>query len=189
MRNLRKNRQALTAVITTLILLVAAIVLSVSLTYYATNVSSSRGQEEALTISKAHVWVNSTGSVGALMVRNTGSKDVVLDNIEVRGTSVPFADVYLWRATVIVTDDLEVTNAVMNTTASSVNITVQGASRLFDQANSQIPLPSGETVVLYLDSPQISIIDIGQTTTISVHTTGATYNSAVNVKSATQITS
>ena len=57
MIRLLKNRYALATVITTLIILVVAILLAGVVTYFAINVVSTRVQQESLSISQAHIWV------------------------------------------------------------------------------------------------------------------------------------
>ena len=84
---------ALSTVITTLIILVVSVLLAGVVTYFAINVVSTRVQQESLQINYAHIWVDSSGNaVGALMITNTGGRDVVINQIEVRGQPVFPAD-------------------------------------------------------------------------------------------------
>src|SRR5208283_1287519 len=86
LRNILKNRLALSTVITTLIILVVAVLLAGVVTYFAINVVSTRVQQESVTINYAHIWVDAQGNaVGALMITNTGGRDIVINQIEVRG--------------------------------------------------------------------------------------------------------
>ena len=89
LRNILKNRLALSTVITTLIILVVAVLLAGVVTYFAINVVSTRVQQESLSISQAHIWVDSSGNAeGAIMITNTGGRDVVINQIQVRGQPV-----------------------------------------------------------------------------------------------------
>ncbi|UCD46101.1 MAG: hypothetical protein JSV27_00695, partial [Candidatus Bathyarchaeota archaeon] len=54
---MRKNK-ALSEVVSTLILLVVAVLLAAVATYYATNITMVRTENEQLMFSKVHVWVN-----------------------------------------------------------------------------------------------------------------------------------
>ena len=96
-----KNRLALSTVITTLIILVVAVLLAGVVTYFAINVVSTRVQQESLTVNYAHIWCDASGNaVGALMITNTGGRDVVINQIEVRGQPVfPTDKVYTASAT------------------------------------------------------------------------------------------
>lgn len=58
MRNILKNRTALSTVVTTLIILVVSVLLAGVVTYFAINVTSTRVQEESLQLTKQHVWHN-----------------------------------------------------------------------------------------------------------------------------------
>ena len=89
MRNILKNRLALSTVVTTLIILVVSVLLAGVVTYFAINVTSTRVQEESLILTKQHVWVSLDGTaVAAIMVTNTGGRDVVLSKITSRGQAV-----------------------------------------------------------------------------------------------------
>ncbi len=94
MRNILKNRLALSTVVTTLIILVVSVLLAGVVTYFAINVTSTRVQEESLHLTKQHVWYNAADggvSVAAIMIINTGGRDVVIDKLAVRGQEVAWA--------------------------------------------------------------------------------------------------
>ena len=80
MKNLLKNRLALSTVVTTLIILVVSVLLAGVVTYFAINVTSTRVQEESLALTKQHVWYQSGSSgesLAAIMIINTGGRDIV----------------------------------------------------------------------------------------------------------------
>ena len=108
---LLKNRYALATVITTLIILVVAILLAGVLTYFAINVVSTSVQQESLSVTNAHIWVDSTGQAeGAIMVSNLGGRDVVINQIEVRGIPCPWTNVfYLYAVNTGTTPDAGLT--------------------------------------------------------------------------------
>ena len=62
MKNILNNRLALSTVVTTLIILVVSVLLAGVVTYFAINVTSTRVQEEALTLSNQHIWVADGGA-------------------------------------------------------------------------------------------------------------------------------
>ena len=89
MKNLLKNRLALSTVVTTLIILVVSVLLAGVVTYFAINVTSTRVQEESLHLTKQHVYyalANGTDyrSQAAIMIINTGGRDVVIDKVTVQ---------------------------------------------------------------------------------------------------------
>jgi hypothetical protein len=68
------------------------VLLASVVTYFAINVVSTRVQEESLSLSDAHIWLNPLAAAGAadysqasLKVINTGGRDVVITKIAVRG--------------------------------------------------------------------------------------------------------
>lgn len=184
--NLLKNREGLSVVVTTLIILVVSVLLATVVTFYAINVTTTRVQEEALHLTKQHVWYNTTGSwaQAAIVIINTGGKDVVLDKVSVRGQECVWGSVYYWRTdNVTISDDLEVTST--NITGTSFDITVEEATRNFTQAASDLTLKSGWTIVVYIMNPDsIALNDVGLTVGITIFTSNAQYYKETNVEAA-----
>jgi len=184
--SLLRNKKGLSVVVTTLIILVVSVLLATIVTLYAINVTTTRVQEEALHLSKQHVWYNTTGSwaQAAIVIVNTGGKDVVLDKISVRGQESPWADVYYWRTNnVTVSDDLEVTPT--NITGLTFSINVEDQMRPFRQADDDLTLKSGWTIVVYIMNPDsVALNDVGIPVGITVFTSNAQYYKEANIEAA-----
>jgi hypothetical protein len=103
MKNILKNRGALSTVVTTLIILVVSVLLAGVVTYFAINVVSTRVQEESLNLQYQHVWFSATDQMAeaAVMITNTGGRDVVLQTVAVRGQTVPTTDLFWFPVTTI----------------------------------------------------------------------------------------
>lgn len=81
-----RNRKGLSQVVTTLILLVVAVLLVGVVSYYATNVIMVRTAQEQVRIAKHHIWVSEDDKAyAAFVIQNLGSRDILLDKITVRG--------------------------------------------------------------------------------------------------------
>ena len=180
LRNLLKNRWALSTVVTTLIILVVSVLLAGVVTYFAINVTSTRVQEESLHLTKQHVWYVDGTAQAAIMIINTGGRDVVLDKVTVRGQECTWANVFYNTTTASISDDL-----AFNTTLTSPgNITIGSTRYLFTAATVDLTLESGKTMVLYISSPDsITINDIGLTVATTVFTSQAMYYKETNVES------
>jgi uncharacterized protein YneR len=180
-----QNKKALSTVVTTLIILVVSVLLATVVTFYAINVTTTRVQEESLFLTKAHIWYNTTGdwAEGAIVIVNTGGKDVVIDKISVRGQECTWANVYYYRNnTMTVSDDLTVTS---NEPTAEFDQNVQNVSRHFVAADGDLTLKSGWTVVLYIDKPDsIALNDVGIPVGITVFTSNAQYYKEDNVEAA-----
>jgi hypothetical protein len=178
-----KNRLALSTVITTLIILVVSILLASVVTYFATNVVSTRVQEESLYVSKQHVWVNSQGTAeAAVMVTNNGGRDVVINKVSVRGQTSAWTNVFYAVATAA--DDLTVDLLYLPTPVIATNDL--GLTDTAHAATTNLVLPSGSTMVIYANSPDsIGLNDIGLTVSIALHTSQAVYYSEVNIQATT----
>jgi len=95
-----KNRKAISAVLTTLIILVASVVLGTGVVLYGTSLFQTGAQSSGVTAQGSHVWVNATSGTsqtyvwGAAEIRNSGEKILSVDQINVRGSQIPFANWY-----------------------------------------------------------------------------------------------
>ena len=180
------NKKALSTVVTTLIILTVSVLLATVVTFYAINVTTTRVQEENLFLTKQHVWYNTSGAwaEAAIVIVNTGGKDVVIDKLTVRGQEVNWTTAYFWRTnTVTVSNDLQVTPLEPN--GVSYNITVQGASREFDRATDDITLKSGYTMVMYVVNPgSVALNDVGTPVGIAIFSANAQYYKESNVQAA-----
>ena len=95
--NLSKNR-ALSTVLTTVIILVASVVLGSGVVLYGASLFQGGTQQESISVSNLKVWVHATDTTGiawgAAGVRNTGDKVLAVDKIKIRGTDIPFTQWY-----------------------------------------------------------------------------------------------
>lgn len=97
-----KNRKAISAVLTTLIILVASVVLGTGVVLYGTSLFQTGAQSSGIATQGVHVWLNSTSATtdgktwtwGAAEIRNSGDKILSVDQINVRGNQIPFANWY-----------------------------------------------------------------------------------------------
>jgi heme/copper-type cytochrome/quinol oxidase subunit 2 len=174
MKNILRNRFALSTVVTTLIILVVSVLLAGVVTYFAINVTSTRVQEESLSIANQHIWVSGTSgvAVGAITVTNTGGRDVVISKITVRGQASAWANVYVNSTGALTANDIDYTTA--NTHAAP-----------FAVATRDLVLPAGSTMGIVITSPDsITLNDIGISVAFTVFTSQAMYYKETNIQAA-----
>jgi hypothetical protein len=185
MKNILKNRKALSTVVTTLIILVVSVLLAGVVSYFAINVTSTRVQEESLHLASQHIWVDSTGvAQGGIMITNTGGRDVVINKLAVRGQTSAWEDVFYLMAA---TGDSRLTGDLLNLPAGNLTAggEVTGFAATLEAASMNIVLPSGNTIVIYVADPDsITINDIGITVAFTVFTSQAMYYKETNVNAA-----
>jgi hypothetical protein len=188
---LLKNEKGLSVVVTTLIILVVSVLLATVVTFYAINVTTTRVQEESLHLTKQHIWYNTTEewAEAALVILNTGGRDVVIDKIQVRGQECPWSSVYYWRTnTVTISADLNVTQDKipnMDETRWRTIFTYLPSGETFQQATTDLTLKSGWTVVIYIMNPDsIALNDVGLPVGITVFTSNAQYYVETNIAAA-----
>ena len=171
MRKILKNRLALSTVITTLIILVVSVLLAGVVTYFAINVVSTRVQQESVEINYAHIWCDASGNaVGGLMITNTGGRDVVINQIQVRGQPV-------WPA-----DTVYTSAATVGTDLTSKSATVLGAAP-YVASTGPIVLKSGTSIDVWIVAPgSVSAADIGTSIGFTVFSAQASYYHETNVQ-------
>ena len=183
MKNIMKNQLALSTVVTTLIILVVSVLLAGVVTYFAINVTSTRVQEESLHLTKQHIWYDTTnGGQAAIMVINTGGRDVVLDKITVRGQECAWANVFYNITTDAISDDLPADAAIGTDLALDID---EDSTDDYDMvvATTDITLKSGYTAIIYVDDPDsISMNDIGLTVSLTLFTSQAMHYKETNVE-------
>ncbi len=90
--------RALSTVLTTIIILVASVVLATGVVLYGTSLFQTSTQQEAISVSGVKIWTNSDQDAGytwgAFSVRNSGDKILSVDKISIRGENIPFTQWY-----------------------------------------------------------------------------------------------
>ena len=184
MKNILRNRLALSTVVTTLIILVVSVLLAGVVTYFAINVVSTRVEEESLIAQKQHVWVDEGNvAAAALMITNTGGRDVVLSKISCRGQDSDLAT-EVFYAVAESGDDLTVDlNYTAGVTIAAADVVGNFTNGLAAPTGTSIVLTSGSTIAVYINSPDsISVNDIGLTVALTVFTSQAMYYKETNVE-------
>jgi hypothetical protein len=181
MRDFRRNRLALSTVVTTLIILVVSVLLAGVVSYFAINVTSTRVQEEAVHLTKQHVWHDgNTTSQAAFLMINTGGRDLVIDKISVRGQESDWANVFYNVTDSSIASDLVYSSSMAD--AYELDLGSDG-NFTFAAAASDITVRSGYSIIVYISSPDsISVNDIGLTVGMTVHTSQAMYYKETNVE-------
>ena len=99
MRAKHYKRRGLSTVLTTMIILVASVVLATGVAVFGTSLFQTGAQQQSIAVQGTIIWVNGTEdnglAWGATGVRNNGDKLVSVDKIIVRGTTVPFTNWYV----------------------------------------------------------------------------------------------
>jgi len=94
----RHMNRALSTVLTTIIILVASVVLATGVVLYGTSLFQTSTQQEAISVSGVKIWTNANEDAGytwgAFSVRNTGDKILSVNKISVRGEDIPFTQWY-----------------------------------------------------------------------------------------------
>ena len=186
MRNTLKNSNALSTVVTTLIILVVSVLLAGVVTYFATNVTSVGMQQESLQIEKVHVWLTpgSNRPEAAFLIINQGGVDVALNKITIRGQTVAYDRVSYAITDKSVSADLYYI-PFLDSGGSTITIDESsGDSIALVQATNGLILPSGKSMLVYINNPSgVTVGDIGLTVSVAVFTSKTLYYKETNVQS------
>ena len=155
-----KNRKALSAVLTTLIILVASVVLGTGVVLFGTSLFQTNSQSSGLAVQGVHVWINAksptTYAWGAADIRNSGDKILSVDQIQVRGQQIPFSNWYFDNNSTRVTTGNFQSQLIYSTT------------------NALTPSPAGMMASYYSTNPGSPAIPQGSLPTACA-STGATF--------------
>jgi flagellin-like protein len=179
-----RRERGLSNILTTLILLIIAVLLAFVVTYYSTNAVMIRSETEQLHFRNEHIWVNSTGAVAAFKLLALGGRDVLIDEIRVRGVEQSWTDVYYYRVplSTSITGDMNVTSYAR---FSGASVAIDG--RVYYQATEDIPLCSGSELLVYIKDPDnVKVGNEGKKATISIVTNNAKYTTELHVDTATR---
>jgi hypothetical protein len=170
-----KQRKGIGTVITTLIILIASVVLGAAVIFFGGSIFEANAENDGIKTSNGHIWVatNGTSSVASLVVQNTGDTVVSLSSITVRGMAVPTSSIYFN------TVDATATNIQRELTSdfslTSVDVTGSAPEETFTHAVNQISLSQGQAVIIYIADPgQVTALDMNQEFTVNVQAGGAT---------------
>ena len=208
---LSKNR-ALSTVLTTVIILVASVVLGSGVVLYGASLFQGGTQQEAISVSGVKVWVLSVDPTdigiawGAAGVRNTGDKVLAVDKIQIRGTDVPFTQWYT-DTTVTASVFQQALNhtgwqtlgqpiLVDNCAAASTYVAIDPDSGgtiteciSADAGTGPVSLSPGDSAVIYfkLNNGTLTSLDSGANTSVNIFAgkTGAPQSVTVQGKSNT----
>ena len=165
-----RKRKGIGTVITTLIILIASVVLGAGVIFFGGSLFQTNTNNESIQISNAHIWVsplNGTTSVAAFVVQNTGGKVVSVHSLTVRGMSVPVDSWYYNTAEATATNVLRDLRSDFNLNA--VDVTGDGTEESFTHATGPVTISQGKAVIIYVANPgSITPMDSGLAFNINV---------------------
>lgn len=165
------KRRGLGDVITTLIILIASVVLAAGVIFFGGSLFQTNTENEAIQVSNTHIWVspNGTSSVAGFVVQNTGGKAVSVEKITIRGISVPTGSWWYNNTQTIATAANTQKEIVYDGTLATIEVTGAGPAEVFTPAIGTISLVQGQAMFIYLANPAgIKAIDSGLAFTMNV---------------------
>ena len=165
-----QKRRGIGNVITTLIILIASVILGAGVIFFGGSMFQTNTQAESMKVTNVHTWVNNTDSVSvtAFAIQNVGSKPITVNSISMRGLPVPTAQWYSCAPTDVATcahpNNIN-TELTVDYTPASVTL-AQGAVAM---TAGNIGLAQGQATIVYvLEAGAINAIDSGNTYALQI---------------------
>jgi hypothetical protein len=188
LRRFLRNTHALGAPVGNLIILVAAVVLSTTVVLFAINVTGSQVQKEKMYIPSSHVWyANSSVSITAIAICNTGATDIVLSKIDVKGLQCQWNGttnyVVYTKINGTLPSDLPLVTSINR--AGNTTVDLGGQAFEFQTATEGLTIQSGWTLAFYIVIPnRVMIYDLSTPLRMVISTTQGVYCTETVVQTA-----
>lgn len=194
-----QKRRGIGNVITTLIILIASVVLGAGVIFFGGSMFQTNTQSESMKVSNVHSWVFSgdhdndpvtldeDAAATAFVVQNTGSKAVTISSVGLRGVSVPTV---LWYYAI--TDDVTALQTELTPYYDKDLLPLvpgNPGAPLGGWSTETISLSQGQAAIVYLikdvatgSSPgSMTLIDAGNTYSLQIQAGQATAVQQVQV--------
>ncbi len=181
MKSLFRNKRGLGAPVGNLIILMAAVILSTTVVLFATNVTSSQVQKEKLYIATSHVWyVNSTISIAAVGICDTGPTDIVVSQLNVKGLQCEWNGetnyVLYSKINGTLPGDLPLVTLETIARAANASIPIGSESYVFTLASEGLTIKSGQSLAFYAVIPnRVMVYDLSTPLRMVISTTQGVY--------------
>ena len=188
LRRLLKSKRGLGAPVGNLIILVAAVILSTTVVLFATNVTGSQVQKEKMYIATSHIWyVNSTTSIVAIAISDTGPTDIVLNKIDVKGLQCEWNGtsnyVVYCKINGTMPGDLPFIMDINREDNTTITIGLQDYD--FVGASEGLTIKSGWTIAFYIVVPnRVMVYDLSTPLRMVITTTQGIYCTETIVQTA-----
>jgi hypothetical protein len=184
-----QKHRGIGTVITTLIVLIASVVLGAGVIFFGGSLFQSNTEQESIQVSNVQSWAGTTAGPAdsqlAFVVKNTGGKVVSINSISLRGTTVPVSSWYYNNTQSVMTVQNTQTALKFDTDGTLTSITLPSGATTFTAATGPVSLKQGETAIFYVDVIPINIgpTDVGIAYTMNVQAGKATAVQSVSVAS------
>ena len=183
-----KNKRGLGAPVGNLIILMAAVILSTTVVLYATNVTSSQVQKEKLYITTSHIWyVDSTVSIAAVGICDTGPTDIVISQFNVKGLQCEWNGtenyILFTKINGTLPGDLPLI-PLDDLSDKSETISIGSSPFEFTATSEGLTIKSGQSLALYAVIPnKVMVYDLATPIRIVISTTQGVYCTETLVQS------
>jgi hypothetical protein len=161
-----QKRRGIGNVITTLIILIASVVLGAGVIFFGGSMFSTNTQSEQVKVTNINSWVGSgpNNSTSAFAIQNVGSKAVTVTDIKLRGIAVPVVSWFSCKSCATATNVQ--TPLPYDPSENSVTI---GGTLYTMTADQQVSLSQGEAAIVYLNNAgNTASIDAGNTYALQI---------------------
>lgn len=166
-----QKRRGIGNVITTLIILIASVVLGAGVIFFGGSMFQTNTQAEQIKVTNVNSWVGASNNTAttAFVVQNTGSKPITVNSISLRGIQAATTDWFY--CTTCATASNIATPLPADYTESSVTI----GGTAYTMTNGALSLTQGQAAIVYVnEAGSVESIDAGNTYALQVQAGQAT---------------
>ena len=167
-----QKRRGIGNVITTLIILIASVVLGAGVIFFGGSMFQTNTSSESIKVTNVHSWVasNGTGTVTAFAIQNVGSKPIAISQINMRGFSVPQTNWFSCGPVCGTTTNL---NTELQPDYTPLSINLPSGTTAFTAG--PVGLAQGQATIVYLQNAGTLLpIDAGNTYSLQIQAGQAT---------------
>ena len=177
-----QKRRGIGNVITTLIILIASVILGAGVIFFGGSMFQTNTQAESIKVTNVHAWVNSNNtSVTAFAIQNVGSKPITVNSISMRGLPVPTAQWY----------SCDPTDNTVPTCASPTNINTELTADYVPSNGAALAdgyQPTFTSGSVGLSQGQATIVFVTEAGTLDAIDSGNTYALQIQAGQASSVT-
>lgn len=163
-----KARRGIGNVITTLIILIASVVLGAGVIFFGGSMFQTNTQTESIKVTNVHTWVNVNGTtVTAFAVQNTGSKASAINSISLRGLPIPQTNWYSCVNPTACATSTNINTDLPTQYHPSTGVPINSVN--YAMQTGPVSLTQGQAQIVYMTGAgNIGTIDAGNTYSLQV---------------------
>jgi hypothetical protein len=176
-----QKRRGIGNVITTLIILIASVVLGAGVIFFGGSMFQTNTQQEQVKVTNVNSWTgtNANNATTAFAIQNVGSKAVTVTDIKLRGIAVPNSAWYFCKDPATCTS----ANSIQTPLPVDLQADPDTIGTWTMESPGPVSLSQGEAAIVYLrNAGNVQLLDAGNTYALQIQAGQASSVTQVSVE-------